>query len=101
MHQYGEQGDGGDGSPPCKQIHVRVSVGLREAQETGWKNQKKNNHKLTKNQQKNTARDCGSEHNKNWTHKVRNEEADQTLVEGVDHVHPEHVWLVFLRRNTQ
>lgn len=33
------------------------------------------------------------------THKVRNEEADQTLVEGINHVHPEHVWLVFLREN--
>lgn len=41
VHQYGEQGNGGDGSPPCKQIHVRVSIGLREEQETGWKKKKK------------------------------------------------------------
>jgi len=42
--------------------------------------------------------------NENQTHKVRNEEADETLVEGINHVHPEHVWLIFLqdkRRHSQ
>jgi len=32
-----------------------------------------------------------------WTHEVGDEEADQTLVDGVHHVHPEHVGLVLLR----
>lgn len=31
------------------------------------------------------------------TYKVRNEEADETLVEGINHVHPEHIWLIFLQ----
>ena len=39
--------------------------------------------------------------NINQTHKVRNEEADQTLVEGVNHVHPEHIWLIFLQDKTR
>lgn len=34
--------------------------------------------------------------NENQTHKVGDEEADQTLIEGIDHIHPEHIWLVFL-----
>lgn len=36
-----------------------------------------------------------SEHS-NHTYKVRDEETDEALVEGINHVHPEHVGFIFL-----
>lgn len=42
LQQDGEEGERGDGRAPAEQIHIRVSVGLGQRQETNSKRQQRN-----------------------------------------------------------
>lgn len=45
VHQDGEQSQGGDGSPPRKQVYVRVSIGLERTWRTKGQKSRKDKYK--------------------------------------------------------
>lgn len=89
VQQDGEESQTGDGSAPREQVSVRVGVRLGQRDKRRAESVVVGNSHSTEITQEKRQQD-------KQTHEVRNEEAHQTLVEGIDHIHPKHVWLVFL-----